>query len=128
MTLPASLSLKFLPDESTDSALAFLQAALTCCQKLGIPAQRLMSDNGGCHRSAHFAATTLGLKHKFTRPYTPRTTGKAERFIQTSLREWACARVYQNALQRASFRHEFWESWNVCSDFGSSGRGAHLGG
>ena len=95
---------QILPDESTQSALTFLRAALTYFRSLGIKAQRLMSDNGGCYRSRQFAATcrALGLRHVFTRPYTPRTNGKAERFIQTSLQEWAYARTYLNSSERAA--------------------------
>ena len=62
-----------------------------------------MTDNGSCYRSFAFrnACRRLGLKHIRTRPYTPKTNGKAERFIQTCLREWAYARAYSNSKQRA---------------------------
>ena len=62
-----------------------------------------MTDNGSCYRSFAFrdACKTLGLKHIRTRPYTPKTNGKAERFIQTSLREWAYARAYETSQHRA---------------------------
>jgi transposase InsO family protein len=62
-----------------------------------------MTDNGSCYRSRCFrnACRRLGLKHIFTKPYTPRTNGKAERFIQTALREWAYARAYDTSKQRA---------------------------
>lgn len=62
-----------------------------------------MTDNGSCYRSRAFrdACKLLGLKHIRTRPYTPRTNGKAERFIQTSLRELAYARAYDTSDQRA---------------------------
>jgi len=58
---------------------------------------------GPAYRSRQFAQAchALGLKHRFTRPYTPRTNGKAERFIQTALREWAYARTYQNSAERS---------------------------
>ena len=61
-----------------------------------------MTDNGSCYRSFAFrdACRTLGLKHIRTRAYTPRTNGRAERFTQTALREWAYARAYQNSRQR----------------------------
>jgi transposase InsO family protein len=61
-----------------------------------------MTDNGSCYRSKTFrrACRHLRLKHIFTRPYTPKTNGKAERFIQTALREWAYARAYENSSQR----------------------------
>ena len=62
-----------------------------------------MTDNGSAYRSRLFAASCRrhGVRHLFTRPYTPRTNGKAERFIQTSLREWAYVRAYANSLDRA---------------------------
>ena len=64
---------------------------------------RIMTDNGACYRSKAFAKACrrLGLKHLFTKPYTPQTNGKAERFIQTALREWAYARSYQTSTQRS---------------------------
>ena len=63
---------------------------------------RVMTDNGSCYTSRAFAKAckALGLKHIRTKPYTPRTNGKAERFIQTALREWAYARAYQTSDQR----------------------------
>ena len=62
-----------------------------------------MTDNGSCYKSHAFrdACKRLGLKHLRTKPYTPKTNGKAERFIQSSLREWAYARAYENSEQRA---------------------------
>ena len=62
----------------------------------------VLTDNGGCYRSRLFrqACDQLGLRHKFTRPYRPRTNGKAERFIQTLLREWAYASAYHSSAQR----------------------------
>ena len=62
-----------------------------------------MTDNGSCYQSKMFRAACkrLGLRQLFTRPYTPRTNGKAERFIQTALREWAYARAYHNSDQRS---------------------------
>ena len=63
-----------------------------------------MTDNGSCYRSKTFRAACkrLGLRQIFTKPYTPKTNGKAERFIQTALREWAYARAYQNSDQRSA--------------------------
>ena len=62
-----------------------------------------MTDNGSAYRSHEFraACAKLGLRHIRTRPYTPRTNSKAERFIQTSLREWAYARAYRSSAERA---------------------------
>src|SRR5215207_7842849 len=63
-----------------------------------------MTDNGSCYRSSAFrkACRDHGLKHVRTRPYTPKTNGKAERFIQTALREWAYARAYPDAGHQAA--------------------------
>jgi transposase InsO family protein len=86
---------RIMSDEGKQSAIAFLQTALRYFRSLGIQPQAIMSDNGACYVSKCFARArqSLGLRHLFTRPYTPRTNGKAERFIQTSLREWAYART-----------------------------------
>ena len=91
-----------LPSERKGCAIAFLKAALAYYRTLGVTVQRVMTDNGGCYRSKAFqkACRKLGLKHKFTKPYTPRTNGKAERFIQSALREWAYARTYLSSDQR----------------------------
>ena len=91
------------PDETQASVLAFLDAALSYYARLGIRFKAILTDNGPAYRSHAMAAAcqTLGLKHRFTRPYTPRTNGKAERFIQTALREWAYARSYGNSNERS---------------------------
>ena len=70
----------------------------------GIQVRRVLTDNGGCYRSRAFNARclTAGLRHRYTRPFTPRTNGKAERFIQTALREWAYAHVYHTSAERAA--------------------------
>ena len=71
--------------------------------RLGIRVRRLLTDNGGCYRSRVFHARCAQrrLRHRYTRPFTPRTNGKAERFIQTVLREWAYAHAYHTSAQRA---------------------------
>lgn len=91
-------------DERKGSAVAFLKAAVAYYGSLGIKVERVMTDNGSCYRSRAFARVCkrLGLKHIRTRPYTPRTNGKAERFIQTSLREWAYACAYNTSDERAA--------------------------
>jgi transposase InsO family protein len=95
---------QILPDERKASALTFLHNALAYFASLGIKVQRLMTDNGSAYRSKLFAAALrqLHIRHLFTKPYTPKTNGKAERFIQTSLREWAYAAIYSNSLHRAN--------------------------
>jgi len=91
-----------LPDEEGESACAFLRAAVAYYAALGVTIREVLTDNGVCYRAKNFAATcsALGLKHRRTRPYTPRTNGKAERFIQSALREWAYARAYGTSAQR----------------------------
>jgi len=93
---------RILADERGDSTVAFLFAAVTYYQALGITIQALLTDNGSCYRSKLFraACAQLGLKHRFTRPYRPRTNGKAERFIQTLIREWAYAATYHSSAER----------------------------
>lgn len=91
-----------MDDEDVPSACAFLRKAVAHYARLGVTIREILTDNGGCYRGRAFAQTclSLGLKHRFTRPYTPRTNGKAERFIQTALREWAYARAYHRSHQR----------------------------
>ncbi|QTS87328.1 IS481 family transposase [Ectopseudomonas khazarica] len=92
------------PDERGSSACRALLQALRYYRGLNICFRRVMTDNGACYRSRAFQrlCARLRLKHIRTKPYTPRTNGKAERFIQTSLREWAYARSYDTSQQRAA--------------------------
>lgn len=92
-----------LADETATSACAFLMAALRYYRALGVRVSAVMTDNGSAYKSRRFAKLLrrLGIKHIRTRPYTPRTNGKAERFIQTLLRQWAYAYVYPNSDARA---------------------------
>ena len=94
------------PDEKAISAIAGLKAAVAYYQSLGISVTRVMTDNGACYKAKSFAAAckALNLKHIRTKPYTPKTNGKAERFIQTALREWAYARAYQTSEQHKRAR------------------------
>jgi transposase InsO family protein len=105
-----------LPDEGQDHTTAFLQRAIRWFRHRGVRAERLLSDNGNGYRSRRFqqACAELGLRHLFTRPYTPRTNGKAERFIQTLLREWAYARPYRTSNQRARRLQPWIEHYNRC--------------
>lgn len=91
-------------DEKAASAIAHLKAAVAWYRSLGVSVARVMTDNGSCYKSHAFAKACrrLKLKHIRTKPYTPKTNGKAERFIQTALREWAYARAYQSSDQRAA--------------------------
>lgn len=91
------------PDETARSACAALLGAVRYYAGLGIRFKRVLTDNGACYKSKRFKrlCRRLGLSHRRTRPYSPRTNGKAERFIQTALREWAYARSYESSQQRA---------------------------
>ena len=92
------------PDEKKQSATAFLKAAMAYYNRLGVTVTRVMTDNGSCYRAFEFrdACRDLGLKHIRTKPYTPKTNGKAERFIHTALREWAYAQAYPTSHHRAA--------------------------
>ena len=101
------------PDEKKHEAVAFLHNALAYYARLGVQVKRLLTDNGAAFRSRDFrqACVEQGIKHSFTRPYRPQTNGKAERFIQSALREWAYGWTYQNSAQRthalASWQHHY---------------------
>ena len=101
-----------LPDEKKETATAFLARALAWFAARGIRVERVMTDNGSCYRSRLFAAALRArtIRHIRTRPYTPRTNGKAERFIQTLQREWAYGAVYVNSNAR---NHDLprWLDW-----------------
>jgi transposase InsO family protein len=103
-----------LPDKTAASAIAFLRAAVAYYARFGITIHRLLTDNGHGYRAHAFraACAQLGIRQRFTRPYTPRTNGKAERFIQTALREWAYARAYLNSQQRAQHLPDWLHHYN----------------
>jgi transposase InsO family protein len=93
-----------MPDEKAISSSGFLAQAVAYFARLGIEVRRVMTDNGPCFYADRFrdACREHRIKHIRTRIYTPRTNGKAERFIQTAIREWAYARLYQNSADRLS--------------------------
>lgn len=105
---------ELLPDEKKESAIAFLNRALAWFARHGVNVERVMTDNGSAYRSHDFRnhLAKAGIRHIRTRPYTPRTNGKAERFIQTSLREWAYARAYQSSAERGQAMHPWIASYN----------------
>ncbi len=94
--------MEVLPDEKKDTTAAFLQRALLHFQAQGVTVRKLLTDNGSPYRSKEFKAMreAFGLKHSRTRPYRPRTNGKAERLIQTALREWAYGPTWQSSDER----------------------------
>ena len=95
---------QILADEQGKSVATFLQAAVAYYAALGLRIRELLAGNGGDYRSHVFAQACrdLGLRHHFTRPYTPKTNGKAERIIQTALREWAYAHACTRSAQRTA--------------------------
>jgi transposase InsO family protein len=112
------------PDQRKRSAVTFLKAAFAYYVGLGVTVEAVMTDNGSCYRSFAFrnACKRLGLKHIRTKPYSPKTNGKAERFIQTCLREWAYARAYLNSTQRADELPFFIHRYNWHRPHASIGR------
>lgn len=88
--------------ERKEPAVEHLIAADAYYRRLGIKVERVMTDNGSCYKSKLWAKTCreLGIRHLRTKPYTPQTNGKAERFIQTALREWAYATAFETSDHR----------------------------
>jgi transposase InsO family protein len=94
---------ELLPDETSATSAGFIRRAAAFYARHGIRIERVMSDNGVSYKSAFTEAVeALGAQHKRTKPYTPRTNGKAERFIQTLLRLWAYVRPYNSSDERAA--------------------------
>ena len=114
---------RMLPNQQAQTAIAFLRAAVAFYAQHGILIRRLLTDNGSCYRSRYFRAACLqlGIQHRFTRPYTPRTNGKAERFIQTALREWAYVRHYLDSEERDQQLLPWLEHYNFRRPHGSLG-------
>ena len=106
---------EILPSEGQADTTAFLERALAWLGRHGVSVERVMTDNGSAYRSKLFAKAlqTAGVRHVRTRPYTPRTNGKAERFIQTSLREWAYARPYLSSAQRTQAVGPWTDAYNL---------------
>lgn len=102
------------PDEGKDSASQFLGNVLAYFKSVGVRVRRILTDNGSAFRSKIFAKACrrLGLKHSFTRPYRPQTNGKAERFIQSALREWAYGIPYHHSSQRTAMLERWIHHYN----------------
>lgn len=103
-----------LPGQGAMDAIAFLRRALRWFKGLGITVEQVISDNGSAYRSRVFAKRCTGwkLRQLKTRPYRPQTNGKAERFIQTMLREWAYARAYPSSKRRTAALPAFVSRYN----------------
>jgi transposase InsO family protein len=106
---------EILPSERKEDTTAFLLRALAWLGRHGVSVERVMTDNGSAYRSGLFrkAVADAGARHVSTRPYTPRTNGKAERFIQTTLREWAYARPYASSAARTQAIRPWTDSYNL---------------
>lgn len=102
------------PDECRPSAIAFLRATVRYFAGLGVTVRRLLTDNGSAFRSKRFAhaCKKLGITHSFTRPYRPQTNGKAERFIQSALREWAYGIAYGRSSERTAMLKRWTHHYN----------------
>ena len=111
-------------DERRYTAARFLLHAIRFFRQHGVTVERVMTDNGSAYRSQTFAKTCrrLQIKHKRTRPYTPRTNGKAERFIQTLLRRWAYQRAYPNSGLRNAALPAWLHRYNYHRPHASLGR------
>jgi len=112
---------QLLPDQKTEATIGFLQAAVEFFARHGIGVRALLTDNGSSYRSKEFrlACQQMQLKHHRTRPYTPRTNGKAERFIQTALREWAYAKHWPDSEQRDAYLKPWTDYYNHQRPHGS---------
>ena len=101
-------------DEKGDTATALLKRTVEHYRQRGIRVQRVMTYNGSPYLSTAFreACAQLGIRHLRTKPYTPRTNGKAERFIQTALREWAYASAYRSSQRRAEALQRWLHHYN----------------
>lgn len=104
-----------LASERKEDATAFLKSSLAWFASHGVTAERVMTDNGSAYKSKLFAAACAdhGVAHKRTKPYTPKTNGKAERFIQTSIREWAYASPFQSSDERRNAMYPWLHDYNT---------------
>jgi transposase InsO family protein len=102
------------PNEKAVSSIDFLQSATAWFQSFGVRVRGVLTDNGPCFYRLQFggACTALNIRHRRTRPYRPQTNGKAERFIQTALREWAYARRYETSAQRLDHLQPWTHQYN----------------
>lgn len=103
------------PPRARPDTTAFLERAIRWLGRAGVAVQRVMTDNGSAYRSSLFASALAraGARHIRTRPYTPRTNGKAERFIQSALRERAYARPYASWAERTRAAAHWINSYNL---------------
>jgi transposase InsO family protein len=113
-----------LGDERGETAAGFLGRAVAWLASMGVTAERVLSDNGACYRSTVHAraCAELGMRHLFTRPYRPRTNGKAERFIQTMTNGWAYGAIYGSSAERTAALPGWLDHYNFRRRHGSLGQ------
>jgi transposase InsO family protein len=113
-----------LPDEKAVTSVGFLERAVAWFAERGVTVERVMTDNGSPYRSTAWErwCADHDIRHLRTRPYRPRTNGKAERFIQTMLRDWAYAAVYRNSDHRTATLPTFLDWYNNRRPHGSLGK------
>jgi transposase InsO family protein len=106
--------IQMLPDQKAETTIGFLNSAVEFFARHGIGVRALLTDNGSSYRSRQFrhACQQMAIKHSRTRPYTPRTNGKAERFIQTALREWARAKHWTSSVERDAHLQPWMDYYN----------------
>jgi transposase InsO family protein len=112
-----------LGDEKGATAAGFLRRAVAWFEGMGITVERVLSDNGACYRSRVHAeaCAELSMRHLFTRPYRPRTNGKAERFIQTLTNRWAYGAIYGSSAERTATLPGWLDHYNFRRGHGSLG-------
>jgi transposase InsO family protein len=112
---------RLLPDQKAETTTGFLRQARDFFAQRNVTIRALLTDNGSAYRSHKFreVCAEMQLKHRRTRPYTPRTNGKAERFIQTALREWAYARHWDSSEQRDAQLQPWADFYNYQRPHGS---------
>lgn len=115
---------ELLPDATARSSIAFLERTIAWLAALDVHVERVMTDNAFAYTQGTYAAAlhARGIRHLRTRPYTPRTNGKAERFIQTALREWAYAKPYRSSRHRAGALGPFLSTYNTTRPHTAHGR------
>ncbi len=113
-----------LGDEKGPTAAGFLRRAVGWFASMRISVERVMSDNGSCYRSKVHAETCreLGIRHLFTRPYRPRTNGKAERFIKTLTERWAYGAIFGSSAERTAALPGWLDHYNFRRRHGSLGK------
>jgi transposase InsO family protein len=114
---------QMLPDQKAETTIGFLRDAAAFFAERQVQVRALLTDNGSAYRSHKFraACAEMQVKHRRTRPYTPRTNGKAERFIQTALREWASAQHWPSSDHRDAQLQPWVDFYNHLRPHGSLG-------